>query len=181
MKDTKAIVFSYPDHRVSPALLFWLLDIGIARQDILFTRSGGRDVCTGYNFGIRSALESDADSFIFADNDIVPDAGTTPEFFATEADLVCAKYDIACDCAWKNPLDFHTGLWRASRSALETIGLPAFRWPQSADGARLLHCPCTGFARRARKLGLKTAWGGEVGHAPSRRDGRRDVLIFPAG
>ena len=178
MKNTKAIVFSFPDHRVTPALIFWLQDIGIARHNMIFTRAGGRDVCTAYNFGIKTALESDADTFLFCDNDVFPTEKTAAEFFAGEAYIVCARYDNGCDCSWKRADDFHAALWRTNRKALEKIGLPAFRWPTTADGALLTGCPCMAFAKRARKLGLKTAWAGAVGHQPRTKDGLRDVVLF---
>lgn len=172
----KVIIQSYPDHKVSAALLFWLLDNGFERKDFIFTRTGGRDVCTAYNAGIKLALDSGADDIVFADNDIFPDARTAPFLEANYADILCCEYNGGCGCTWKDPQDFHTALWRTNRHVLELIGLPAFRWPQTADGSTLTACPCSYFSARAKKLGVTFAHVGTVQHSPRAKDGLTDVI-----
>lgn len=178
--NAKAYIFAHPDLKVTPALLFWLLDTGFRRENITFIR-GQRDICTMYNLAVSMALESDADEFLFADNDVHPHPKLTQPFLeATDKDFLCVEYDNGCGATWANPAAFHCGMWRTNRAALERVGLPAFQWPRNATHTQETGCCCTYFAKRAAKLGLKTGHAGSMGHAPKihGKDGVGKIAVF---
>lgn len=176
----KVIIFSYPDHKAAIPLLRWLTETQrIPWTDIVPSRGkgGGRLMDASYNDGITLALESDADEFLFCDNDIFPSPEKTNAFMAERKfDFQCVKYPTECPDAFATPESFHSGMWRTTRAALEQIGIPVFRWKMSADGTKGIGCLCDSLVARAKIHGLTCGHVGEAFHVPRHKDGLPDVL-----
>ncbi len=179
----KAIIFSYPDHKATIPLMRWLTETHrISWGDIISVRGhgGGRLIDASYNLGVITALESDADEFLFCDNDIFPSPEKTDIFMRERKfDLQCVKCPTECGDAFATPESFHSLMWRASRSTFEKIGLPLFKWKMSADGTKSVGCPCSELAKRARRCGLSTGHIGEAFHVPRMKDGLPSVIKIP--
>lgn len=168
----RAIILTWPDHLAAPELLAWLTVTARFRwDDIEFNREGGRDVCVAYNAAIKCGIESGADELWIIDRDTRPHPVATSPILTSALDVACCKSPREGAHAFAHPGDFHAGLFRLRRSVALAIGLPAFYWPTTADGATLTGCCCAPFADKARKLGFSVGWAGEAGHVPARNDG----------
>lgn len=156
----------------------WLTEThGIAWKNIVPMRGAGRLVDATYNQGIKLALESDEDEFLFCDRDLFPAPEKTDIFMLEKKfDFQCVKYPTGCAGAFKTPDSFHSGMWRCNRSALEKIGMPVFKWKRTADGTSGIGCHCNNLVRLARIHGLTTGHVGEVFHVPRPQDGLPDVI-----
>jgi len=158
-----AIIAAYPDMQTTPQLIAWLRDRGIVNIE-LHRHGDGRMDC-GYNFGIRVALESDFNQFIFADKDIWTSGASDP-FLKAKGDVVSCQYDTGQDECWDAADSFHTGLWRTKRRVLEAVGIRPFKWKLDELGITAVECLCKGFARRVKAAGFDIAHAGTALHSP---------------
>jgi hypothetical protein len=148
-------------------------------SEVFFTRKGGREQDCGHNNMLKLAIESKADEIIFSDNDMRPhELITTPFLESTQFDLTCPEYPTGCPTNWKNPNEFHIGMWRAKRSVVKDIGLAAFSKTFSADGCSIDGCACLSFIRRAARLGYTFGHAGRCGHDAKTSDGIPDMLCY---
>ena len=162
-KKCLAIIAAYPDFRVAPQLIAWLKNHRV--HGIMAHRAGDGQMDCGYNYGVRMAINSGYDQFIFADCDIMPTEQSIP-FLNIAGDVVGCQYDNGLDGSWKLPDDFHTGLWRTHREVLEKIGPKPFEWKLNELGTERSECLCRGFAKKAQALGFKVVHAGEAVHIP---------------
>lgn len=157
-----------------PPLLFWLEDHGFNRRsDIAFIHES-RDVCMAWSAAIRKALEDRVDMAVFCENDAIPSAAATDQFFTENRyHLQCVKYDTENSHAFNRYDSFHTLIWRASRESLlklaERASLeksPICKWTYGPAGDVISECACSSIAKLAKNAGLSTGWIGNAGHAP---------------
>ena len=178
-KKTVAIIAGWPDSLVAPELIYWLRDLKISQ--VMVHRIGDRDMSLAYNYGVKLALESEAEHFIFADRDIRPDHYNTKEFLSAEGDVVGALCDTECKRAHSNPNVIHTTLWRCRRTVLEKLIPPWFRWEYEVEGYELLTCLCEPFCRRVIKAGFRVTPAGKAFHEVRPESTRPFVTIFDKG
>jgi len=167
-----AIISAYPNGHCHPNLINWLRDIGIPANRIITHFNYKRDIISEYNYGIREiALKSRYHRYIFADNDIQPNLKTTAPFLELEADICCVEYptELPCHKSWGLPSAYHSALWRTTRTVLERMERPWFRYDPIEDGTAFRACVCEDFAVRALGEGHTIAHGGWANHVPQRR------------
>ena len=137
---TLAVITTWPTGMVRSGLVHWLYRLGLGQEQIA-------EICTkpivvAKSIAIRDALRTPYDTFIFADNDMVPHPRMIQPFVDAEQDLVCANFAIADMAGWGDPQAFHMGLWRTTRKVLETVGPPWFETTYTDDGCAVAKCNC---------------------------------------
>lgn len=165
-----AVVNAWPDHRTSPHLDAWLQHIGIGLRQIITHNYGEPNkggMMAAYNRSCRTALESTAGHFIFADADARPAPVPMAPWVESTADVVSAVCKTECHDAFDAPDAFHTILWRCSRAVLEAVHPPRFDWAWNADWTDTVGCLCQGFRAKVQRLGFNVAAAGAVGHTPA--------------
>jgi len=168
-KRTAAIVLAWPDGRVRPELLYWLTDIGVARDATIPHTLGGRDQASGWNASIRIALDTDPgrfDSFIFAEHDIRPDLTRTRPFLDTAADVVGVKFDNGNPGSFHRSNEMHLALWRTRRDVLAALAPPWFVRDTDEYGIERA-CLCWPFNRRLIAAGYAVTAVGWADHTPA--------------
>ena len=158
-----AVIAAYPDLQAAPQLVAWLRAIGV--PSIMVHRCGDGRMDCGYNVGVRIAMASKFNQFIFADKDIWP-GPDTEAFLHAKADLVSCEYDTGQPGAWDADDSFHTGLWRCRRRVLEAVGIRPFEWRLNEAGTDAVECLCRPFARRASAAGMTIVHAGTARHTP---------------
>jgi len=172
VNETVAVIRTYPDDMLTLELIEWFHFIGIPRTHLRTNPGRHRDVCAGYNRGIKYvALKTTAKQFIFADNDMRPNPKQTASFLEVDADVVACEYqtEFPCGESWPVSISFHTGLWRCHRTVLETIKPPWFWWDWTDDGCEVQDCPCQTFANKVLEAGFTVRHGGWAKHEPKIR------------
>lgn len=166
---TGAIILCHPSGLVSPALLFWLQDIGIPRKNILFNPGNKWSWAVAMNQSMKraAALADKMDRFIFADNDIRPEVAATAPMLAMPYDVTCARCDLETGSdSWKSPAAFHTGIFAIKSEVLQAIPSPWFNWSTTQDGAEMTACGCATFAAKVAAAGFTIGNAGWSAHSP---------------
>ena len=158
-----AVINGWPDLQASPQLIAWLYSIGVKVIEI--HRHGDRNVDVGYNWGVKIALESEFNQFIFADNDIMPGPMTGP-WLTDRRDVVGVEYDTGVEGSFGDEHSVHAALWRTRRRVLEAVGAAPFAWQFDLLGLEIEQCPCSVFARKAVAAGFSVGHAGKAFHAP---------------
>lgn len=165
-KTTVAIITSYPGRYTTPELLFWLLHIGLQKQQILFQTQPTSDVCCAYNTAVELAFTSNATHFIFADRDIRPDPIKTAPFLECDAPIVGCQYPTGTEVTWQGDDNLHTALWRSDRIVLDLIGPPWFEWGYNENKTCIINCVCQMFVKKARQARVRVEMAGWADHLP---------------
>jgi hypothetical protein len=168
LNDTLVMISAHPVGHCTPHLINWLRDIGIPSERIVVHWSKRREIISEYNYGIRYALRSKFNHFIFADNDVKPNVKVTQPFLDLEEDLTCVEYPCQdrCESAWATQTAFHTGIFKCKRRVLERIPKPWFEYQPLDNGCSYQKCLCLNFARKAMRQGFTIAHGGWADHTP---------------
>lgn len=173
---TVAVIRSWPNNMATLDLSSWLNWIGVSSDRFRPHWNDERDMVCAYNFGIKhQALRTNAEQFIFADNDIRPHPQKTAPFLTLTDDVVACEYETENShrTAWPNGHAFHTGLWRCHRAVLERVEPPWFEPRYKDDGCEWAACLCESFAKKVTAAGFTIAHGGWAGHTPRRIRGTR--------
>jgi len=180
MEDAAAVVLCHPAGMVSPALLYWLQDIGVRRQNTLFNPGNKWSWAVAMNDSCRRALAlpERIQRIIFADADTRPEIDATRPMLEMPYRATCARCELETgDAAWKDAGAFHTGLFIIDRAALASIAPPWFAWSTSDDGSELTACGCASFAAKLRAAGQTVGNAGWAGHTPGKSAHRAPFLI----
>lgn len=164
---TAAVVLCHPAGMVSPALLYWLQDIGIARRRTLFNPGNKWSWAVAMNDSCRRVLDLPAriDTVIFADNDVRPSKRATAPMLEQPYDVTCSRCDIETGPdAWTDLHAFHTGLFILRRRVLHDMAPPWFAWSTTEDGAAMTGCGCASFAARVEYAGFTIGHAGTAEH-----------------
>jgi len=169
---TIAVILAYPNNLVTLDLIEWLHAVGIPRERVRTHTGMFRDICCAYNYGIKHvALKTNAEQFIFADNDIRPNPRQTAPFLEIDADVVGCEYEgeFSHETTWGPASSMHCALWRCHRSVLERIKPPWFAWDYTDDGCNIRGCICSAFSMKVLNAGFTVAHGGWAKHEPQTR------------
>lgn len=159
---TLAVVYAWPTGQVDYRLTGFLMDAaGLPLANMVVVNK--RCIPAAYNSGVRDALRSPFDYFIFADHDVCPGKPTLP-FLEAAGDVVCCECPVGNNVSWKEPHAFHCGLWRTNRWALARIAPPWFLEEYSEDGCDLIKCVCLHFRDKALAAGLSVVRAGWADH-----------------
>jgi hypothetical protein len=180
MEDAAAVVLCHPAGMASPALLYWLQDIGVRRGNILFNPGNKWSWAVAMNDSCKRALAlpDRIRRFIFADADTRPEVEATAPMLAMPYRATCARCELETgEASWKDPGAFHTGLFIIDRDALASVAPPWFAWSTSDDGSELTACGCTSFAARLRASGQTVGHAGWAGHTPCKSRPPKPFII----
>ena len=167
---TAAVVLCHPAGLVSPALLYWLQDIGVQRRNVLFNPGNKWSWAVAMNDSCRRVCElpEKIDTVIFADADVRPSMRETSPMIRRPYDVTCARCDLETgDKVWDDPHAFHTGLFILRRIVLHTLRGPWFEWSTNEDGSAMTGCGCASFAARVKAAGYTIGHAGRADHTPA--------------
>lgn len=166
---TAAVVLCHPAGLVSPALLYWLQDIGVTRRNTLFNPGNKWSWAVAMNDSCRRIVNLPAkiDTVIFADADVRPSKRSTAAMLKRPYDVTCARCDLETgEAPWTDPHAFHTGLFIIRRIVLHTLVPPWFAWSTTPDGSAMTGCGCASFAARVQEAGFTIGHAGRADHTP---------------
>jgi hypothetical protein len=168
--DLLVVVNAFPTGAVPPEMVHWFRDQGVPHTQVWGHGMGERWYYEiGANWSVKIALDSDYDTFLFLDADMRLSDLTLPLLWSTAA-VTAGQYDLGRAKAWGTKHALHSGLWKATRAALEAVERPLFMPRLRPDGLGITCCCCCGLVHRLLAAGIEPVRAGYAGHTPKLRD-----------
>jgi len=169
MKDTMAIILTWPVGQCHVSIPAWLIQHGI---DFLDPRAV-QTVCCGdqviaVNRSIRDMfLAGDKSNLIMIENDLRL-GDETDAFLEADGDMVCVEYERD-NCRpeegrWDSLSAFHMGMWRSTREVLKNTGPPWMVKVYDKDYCSPHGCICEPLAKQVINRGFTVRHAGKALH-----------------